>query len=233
VYGNQYISKWSLPATCSSSPASTSASFSGRSSARSVNASTQRSVSSVTTPSAPTPTRAAANTSGFSVAEQFSTVPVPVTSVSASMKVARQPSLAPVPWVPVDMAPETVCTSMSPRFGTASPCSASRWFSTDSGMPACTVTSRRARSTETRPASPSSSSRTPSVAAAGVKECPEPTGLTVNPSSTAPRTAATTPSVETGRTTLTACARSLPAQLDQTWVSLITGCTPRGAPHQA
>jgi hypothetical protein len=70
---------------------STSGSGAGRSSARSVNASTQRSVSSVTTPSAPTPTRTASNTSAFSVAEQRMAEPSPVTRRTASTNEASEP----------------------------------------------------------------------------------------------------------------------------------------------
>jgi hypothetical protein len=135
-----------------------------------MNASTQRSVTSVTTPSAPTLTRAARNTSGADDEEHLITSPVPVTISSASTKVDRHPNDAPVPWVPVASAPATVCPSMSPRLGRASPCVASTAFNADSRIPAGTATCRVAASTDTGEDSESSSTRTPEVAAADVKE---------------------------------------------------------------
>jgi hypothetical protein len=56
---------------------------------------------------APTPTRAAENTSGSSSGEHSSTEPSPVTSRSPRTWVARVPSFLPVPWVEVLMAPAT------------------------------------------------------------------------------------------------------------------------------
>ena len=61
--GNVNNSKWSLPSTCSSSSPSTSSSGSGRSTAWRRKAGTQRSVTAATTPSAPSPTRAARSSS--------------------------------------------------------------------------------------------------------------------------------------------------------------------------
>ena len=65
------------------------------------------------------------------------------------MNVDRAPSRAPVPWVPVENAPEIVCASMSPRFGSASPSESSVAFSLRIVMPACTVTSWLATSADT------------------------------------------------------------------------------------
>ena len=76
--------------------------------ARNVNAGTHLSVIVDTTPSAPSPTRAAANTSGFSAREHVSAEPSPVTSSIASTNVESAPSFAPVPCVPVESAPEIV-----------------------------------------------------------------------------------------------------------------------------
>jgi hypothetical protein len=142
------------------------------------------------------------------------TSPVPSTRVTDSTKVDRQPSLAPVPWVPVAIAPEIVCVSMSPRLGRASPCWASVAFSVARDMPAWTVTRLLTGSTSMSSASPSSRSRRPSVPAAAVNECPAPTGLTVRPSTLACLTSAATSAVEPGRATV-AESVWLPAQLAQ------------------
>jgi hypothetical protein len=181
VYGNQNRSTWSLLVTCVSMSASTDGSGSGRSSACRKNASTTCRVTSTITPSAPRLTRAAAKISGKADAEQRSTSPVPVTSVSPATNEDRQPSAAPVPWVPVEIAPPIVCRSMSPRFGMARPCSASIALSTRSGIPAWTVTCRASRSTETRPVIARMSKRTSPARAMSPNECPVPTGLTRRP----------------------------------------------------
>ena len=77
----------------------------GCSTARRLNASTHWIVSVDTRPSAPSPTRAQANTSGSSSAEQATSEPSPVTSSRPASWVARPPKRAPVPWVAVATAP--------------------------------------------------------------------------------------------------------------------------------
>ena len=62
-------------------------------------------VIAVTTPSAPSPIRAAAKTSGFSFSEQVSTEPSAVTSSRPLIWAAIDPESRPVPWVPVLVAP--------------------------------------------------------------------------------------------------------------------------------
>src|SRR5215207_4133702 len=62
------------------------------------------SVNFVTTPSAPRPTRAHANTSGSSSREQRNTSPSAVTSSSPVTNVARPPKRFPPPWVAVAVA---------------------------------------------------------------------------------------------------------------------------------
>ena len=148
------------------------------------------------------------------MAEHVITAPVPVTSVSPTTNVARQPSEAPVPCVPVEIAPEIVCTSMSPRFGIASPMSASASLSSRSRVPAPTVTSRFDRSAVRMPVKADMSRRMPDVTAAPVNECPAPTGLTVSPSSAAALIVAANSSTVVGRTTRAATVRWLPAQFD-------------------
>ena len=81
---------------------------------------------SLITPSAPRPIRAAAKMSGCSTREQCSCEPSAVIIVSARTWVARPPKSAPDPWVPVEIAPATLCRSMSPRFSSARPCSSKR-----------------------------------------------------------------------------------------------------------
>ena len=73
------------------------------------------------TPSAPSPTRAAGSSSGSESAEISSRVPSGSTSSIASISEERLRKRAPVPWVAVEIAPATVCLSMSPRFSSASP----------------------------------------------------------------------------------------------------------------
>ncbi len=135
-----------MPAANSPNLASTSSSAMGRSSAASVKAGTHCSVTVESTPSAPTDTRAALNRSGFSSAEQETTDPSASTSSRPATWVAMPPRPAPVPWVPVEIAPETVCASMSPRFAIARPRVSSVAFSSLIVVPDRTVTSPESRS---------------------------------------------------------------------------------------
>lgn len=114
--------------------------------------------------------RAAANTSGFSVGEHVSTEPSAVTISSARICAASEPDSRPVPWVPVPVAPETVCSMMSPMLVSERPSRARASFSRLSGVPASTVTVPAARSTLRMPVSRSGRIRRPSVAAIEVKE---------------------------------------------------------------
>ena len=87
-----------------------------------------------------------------------------------------------MPWVPVEIAPEIVCASMSPRFAMARPSESSAAFSSRIVVPDRTVTSPEDRSAPTMPVQPDRSSAAPEVAAAGVNECPLPSARTVSPS---------------------------------------------------
>ena len=134
--GKTKNSKWRWPSTRASRPSRTSASGAGASTPRSVKAGTVCSVTSVTTPSAPTATRAASRSSPPSTS---STAPAAVTSRSARTCAETLGSVAPVPCVAVAIAPAIDCSSMSPRFGIARPCSASAWLracSADAGLDA-------------------------------------------------------------------------------------------------
>ena len=79
-------------------------------------------------------------------------------------------------------------------------------------MPARTVTDLAGTFTATSSASADSSTRTPSVAAAPVNECPAPTARTVLPAARALVTSAAISSVLPGRATRVASACWLPAQ---------------------
>ena len=56
-------------------------------------------------PSAPRPTRAAENTSGWSSAEHSKTVPSPAMSRMPRTLLDKFENLIPGPWVPVEIAP--------------------------------------------------------------------------------------------------------------------------------
>ena len=116
------------------------ASGAGASMPCSVNAGTQRSVTSAITPSAPSPTRAARKISGSRSCEHTSVEPSASTSVSSATCAEMLRSRAPVPCVAVEIAPAMLCTSMSPRFSIARPYVASRRLSSRIVMPACTRT---------------------------------------------------------------------------------------------
>ena len=88
-----------------SKSASTSSTRIGSSMAWSRNAFTACSVTVDTIPRAPTPTRAAARTSGFSSAVASTIEPSPAMSRSPTMRLEMLPKCQPVPWVAVDVAP--------------------------------------------------------------------------------------------------------------------------------
>ncbi len=140
-----------MPAANSSNLSMTSSSGMGRSSAASRNAGTQRSVTVAIRPSAPMLILAAANRSGLSAAETVTSDPSAVTSSRASTWVAIPPRPAPVPCVPVEMAPEIVCASMSPRFGMARPSASRPALSWRRVVPDRTVTSPVCASAATIP----------------------------------------------------------------------------------
>ncbi|GAA3215574.1 hypothetical protein GCM10020256_17240 [Streptomyces thermocoprophilus] len=114
--------------------------------------------------------RAAAKTSGFSFSEQVSTEPSAVTSSSALIWAAIEAESRPVPWVPVLVAPETVCSMMSPMLVSDSPSRARATLSLLSGVPASTVTVMASRSILRIPVNSCGRINTPSVAAIDVKE---------------------------------------------------------------
>ena len=189
---------------------SRSASFSTVSSARSANAGTQRSVTAVITPYAPSPTAAAASSSGSAPESAWTTEPSASTSSRPVTWVASPPYASPVPWVPVEIAPATVCTSTSPRFSSASPCAASSPDSACSRVPARTVTLSPVIATT--PVSRSGRSSRPSVSAAPVNECPAPAIRTRSPSLAASLTAAATSSADAGASTCAGRDTWSPAQ---------------------
>ena len=72
-------------------------------------------------PRLPTPTRAARQSSGSESREHSTSEPSAVTSSIASTWLEMFRRRSPVPCVAVEIAPAIVCTSMSPRFSSASP----------------------------------------------------------------------------------------------------------------
>ncbi|CAM5706371.1 hypothetical protein SANTM175S_05275 [Streptomyces antimycoticus] len=160
----------------------------GSSRAVSRNSGSTAKVIALTTPSEPSPIRAAAKISGFSVAEQRSTEPSAVTSSRPLIWAAIEALSRPVPWVPVAVAPATVCSMMSPILASDSPWAVSVSLSCRSGVPAATVTVPASRSSPRTPTMRPGRISSPSVAAAVVKECPEPTAFTFSPSAAARRT---------------------------------------------
>src|SRR6516164_9726804 len=125
------------------------------------------------------------------------------------------PSRAPVPCVPVEIAPEIVWASMSPRFGIARPSVSSAALSARIVMPERTVTSPVRVSAETTPVQPDRSSAAPDVAAAGVNECPLPSARTVSPAEAASLTAAAMASTVRGQYQRAGSAVTVPAQFRQ------------------
>ncbi len=193
----------------------TSASGIGRSSAARVNAGTQRSVTVEITPRAPRPTRAAANRSGRSRSEHETTDPSASTRSRAATWVAMPPSRAPVPCVPVEIAPEIVWASISPRFGIARPSASSAALSARIVVPERTVTSPVRTSAEITSVQPDRSSAAPVVAAAAVKECPLPSARTVSPAEAASLIASAMASAVRGRYQRAGSAVTVPAQFCQ------------------
>src|SRR6266566_6038992 len=137
-------------------------------------AGTTRSFTFAITPSVPSDTCAALNTSGSRSVEHSRISPAAVTSVKPSTCVDNVPNRVPVPCVPVLIAPEILCTSMSPRFSCASPCSKSispRFLST---VPPRIVTVPRSVSLDPMPCISSSDISISLDCAMGVNEWPEP-----------------------------------------------------------
>ena len=97
-------------------------------------------------------------------------LPSASTSSSAVTCMAMPPRSRPVPWVPVWIAPATVCSWMSPMFARASPLACNCSLRSRSRQPASTVTSPAAASTARTARSPPGRSITPVVTATGVKE---------------------------------------------------------------
>ena len=97
-------------------------------------------------------------------------LPSASTSSSAAICAAIPPRSRPVPWVPVWVAPETVCTWMSPMLASDSPWASSSAFSACSGHPASTVTVPATLSIDLIARRPVGRSISPSVTAAGVNE---------------------------------------------------------------
>ncbi len=122
-------------------------------------------------------------------------------------------SFAPVPWVPVEIAPEIVCRSMSPRFSIARPSRASSSLRSARTVPPPTLTRPDPRSASNTPASAPTSTIVPSVRAASVNEWPEPATLIGAPSAAAAPTSAASSSRFRGRTIFRGRQAWSPAQL--------------------
>src|SRR6266516_2725839 len=137
-------------------------------------AGTTRSFTFAITPSVPSDTCAALNTSGSRSGEHSRISPDAVTSVKPSTCVDKVPNCVPVPCVPVLIAPDILCTSMSPRFSWASPCSKSMFPRFLSTVPPSTVTLPCSASMDSMPCISSSDSSTSSDCIIGVNEWPEP-----------------------------------------------------------
>ena len=139
---------------------------------------TTRSLSFAMIPSVPSDTCAALNTSGSLSGEHSKISPDAVIRVIPSTCVERLPKRTPVPWVPVLIAPEMLCSSMSPRFSWASPCSKSAFPRFLSQVPPHTVAVPREVSRASMPCISSSDISTSSACTSGVKEWPAPTTRT-------------------------------------------------------
>ncbi len=212
VWGNQYMSAWWLPATISSKEPRATSHDIGCSSASSRKSGSTAKVTRVRIPRAPRPTRAISRTSALCSGEASRTSPVPVTSCSPAIWADRPAATPPVPWVPVDVAPASVCSAMSPMLCSERPSRSSSALSTLSWVPAHAVTVIASRSTATRPAIPCGRSIASSGAEIAVKLWPLPTIFTVPPTRRAPVTASTTSSTEVGVITVRGSADSRPAQ---------------------
>ena len=212
MWGNQYMSAWWLPATISSKEPSAWSHAIGCSSASSRNSGSTAKVSRVRIPRAPRPTRAHSKTSAFCSAEASTTSPVPVTSWSAVIWADSPAVTPPVPWVPVEVAPASVCSAMSPMLCSDRPSRSSSALRTLSWVPAQAVTVIASRSTASSPARPWGRSIASSGAEMAVKLWPLPTIFTVPPTRRAPVTAATTSSTDEGVITVRGSADSSPDQ---------------------
>ena len=123
-------------------------------------------------------------------------------------------SVRPVPWVAVEIAPASVCLSMSPRFSCARPRRARASLRSRRTIPACTFTSSPSASS-TRSSAPRCTI-TPSVSAHSLNEWPLPATFTVRPAAAAPATTSTSSSRLRGLGLLgAACSVWSPAQLLQ------------------
>ena len=216
VWGNQCRSRWSWASASACRCGSRASSDSPASLACSRKAGTHCSSTSVTTPSAPSPTRAAANTSGSVSAEQDIDDPSASTRVSPLTAAAMPWSRAPVPWVPVAMAPLIVWRSMSPRLGRASPTACEGRVEHVQGCPREHAHPLLARRRPRRCRSAASRwSSSPSVATSGVKEWPEPATRTSVPRRPASTTAVATSSAVAACRTSAGWATTVPAQFRQ------------------
>ena len=123
-----------------------------RSCARSRNSGSTWKVTVVRIPSAPSPTRATSSTSAFSVGDARSTSPVAGHQLQpGELRRQRRAARPPVPWVPVETAPASVCSAMSPMLCSESPSRSSSSLRTWSGVPARAVTVIASRSTDDDP----------------------------------------------------------------------------------
>ena len=157
-------------------------------------------------------------------------LPSASTISSAVTWAAMPPRSRPVPWVPVWIAPATVCSWMSPMFARASPRACRCSLRSLSWQPASTVTSPAAASTARTARSPPGRSITPVVTATGVKEWPDPVIRTVRPSSVARVTASATSPADRGTITRCGVAAWLPAQFCQRGAArTMPGPYPNGA----
>src|SRR3954447_21405427 len=207
--GNVKNSKWSCASARAPTSASTSASGSGPSTARSRKAGTQRKVTATTTPSAPTPTRPARSRSPPSSVRSR---PSARTSSIACTWPDRFGNRAPVPCVPVASAPASDWTSMSPRFGMASPRACSSRERACSRIPASTRTRPDSRSASSTRSSASSEISVPSVATTPANEGRPPA---TRMGATAPATTRATSARVRGRSIATGAQRCDPDQLTQ------------------
>ncbi len=142
-------------------------------------------------------------------------LPSASTSSSPAICAAMAPLARPVPCVPVWVAPATVCTWMSPMLVRDRPRACSSALSRCSGQPASTVTRPASVSTDLTATRPLGFSMTPSVAAAGVNECPLPVILTGSPSAAALVTSSATSAADRGVRTRAGRAVTVPAQFRQ------------------
>ena len=117
-----------------------------------------------------------------------------------------------MPWVAVEIAPASVCLSMSPRFSIANPRSQSAALRSRSVIPASTLTRPETVSTSRTRLSASIRSIAPSVSAASVKECPAPAVWMARSRSAARLTARINPSRVRGLSTTAGEQRWSPVQ---------------------